>query len=79
MGCCYLDRKHRSAQGAWYLGVIMEQWTEKRTRRVDANLTEFGAHLEPALHVEPGETFLVETQDNFFGEIKTLSENRHSW
>jgi len=54
----------------------MEQWTEKRTRRVDANLTEFGAHLEPALHVEPGETFLVETQDNFFGEITDLSKDR---
>lgn len=43
----------------------------KRIRREDATITEFGAHLEPALHVGPGETFLVETQDNFFGEIKT--------
>lgn len=40
-------------------------------QREDATITEFGAHLEPALRVEPGETFLVETQDNFFGEIKT--------
>ncbi|MEJ7873009.1 MAG: acetamidase/formamidase family protein, partial [Rubrobacteraceae bacterium] len=42
---------------------------EKRIRREDATLTEFGAQLEPALRVEPGETFLVETQDNFFGKI----------
>ena len=47
----------------------MEQGMEKRIRREDAILTEFGAHLEPALCVEPGESFLVETQDNFFGEI----------
>lgn len=43
----------------------------KRIRREDATITEFGAHLEPALRVEQGESFLVETQDNFFGEIKT--------
>jgi amidase len=49
----------------------MEQRVEKRIRREDASLTEFGAHLEPALRVEPGERFLVETQDNFFGEIRT--------
>jgi acetamidase/formamidase len=44
---------------------------EKRIGRAYATLTEFGAHLEAALRVEPGETFLVETQDNFFGEIDT--------
>ena len=49
----------------------MEQKAEKRISREEATLTEFGAHLEPRLSVEPGERFLVETQDNFFGEIKT--------
>ncbi len=49
----------------------MAQEVGKRIHREDATITEFGAHLEPALQVEPGETFLVETQDNFFGEIKT--------
>jgi amidase len=49
----------------------MQRAVDKRIAREDATLTEFGAHLEPALRVEPGETFLVETQDNFFGEIKT--------
>ena len=47
----------------------MQQGSEKKIRREDATLTEFGAHLEPALRVEPGESFLIETQDNFFGEI----------
>ena len=49
----------------------MEQKAEKKINREDATLTEFGAHLEPKLRIEPGERFLVETQDNFFGEIKT--------
>lgn len=49
----------------------MERGAEKRIGRKDATLTEFGAQLEPALRVEPGETFVVETQDNFFGEIDT--------
>ena len=49
----------------------MQKAVDKRIVREDATLTEFGAHLEPALRVEPGERFLVETQDNFFGEIKT--------
>ena len=49
----------------------MEQEVGKKIQREDAIITEFGAHLEPKLLVEPGEQFLVETQDNFFGEIKT--------
>ena len=49
----------------------MEQRVEKKIEREHATLTEFGAHLEPQLRVEPGEQFLVQTQDNFFGEIKT--------
>jgi amidase len=49
----------------------MEQRVEKKIGREDATLTEFGAHLEPRLRVQPGERFLVETQDNFFGEIRT--------
>ena len=47
---------------------------ERRTQREQATVTEFGAHLEPVLRVEPGERFLVETQDNFFGEIKTETD-----
>jgi acetamidase/formamidase len=43
----------------------------KVVKRERATVTEFGAHLEPVLRVEPGELFLVETQDNFFGAIKT--------
>jgi amidase len=49
----------------------MDQRVEKRIGREDATVTEFGANLEPRLRVEPGERFLVETQDNFFGEIET--------
>lgn len=49
----------------------MEDKVEKKINREDATVTDFGAHLEPAVQVEPGERFLVETQDNFFGEIKT--------
>lgn len=49
----------------------MERAVEKRIRREDATLTEFGAQIEPALRIEPGETFLVDTQDNFFGKIDT--------
>ncbi len=49
----------------------MQQGVEKRIEREDANVTDFGAHLEPALRVGQGETFVVETQDNFFGEIKS--------
>jgi amidase len=49
----------------------MEQRVGKRIGREDATVTEFGAHLEPRMRVEPGERFLVETQDNFFGEIET--------
>mgnify|MGYP001159186323 CR=1 FL=1 len=44
---------------------------EKIIKRSHATITEFGAHLSPKLYVKPGETFKVETQDNFFGEIKT--------
>ncbi len=37
----------------------------KRIRREEATVTEFGAHLEPVLRVEPGETFRAETRDAF--------------
>jgi len=50
---------------------VVEQEVAKRIERESATLTEFGAHIEPALRVAPGERFVVETQDNFFGEIKT--------
>lgn len=43
----------------------------KRIRREEATITEFGAHLEPALRVEPGERFLVETHDAYSGKIRT--------
>lgn len=43
-------------------------------KREKATVTEFGAHLEPLLQVKPGELFLVETQDNFFGAIKTEND-----
>lgn len=43
--------------------------TVKRIMRDTATITDFGAHLEPRLRVRPGETFVVETQDNFFGAI----------
>ena len=56
----------------------MEQQVAKRIERESATLTEFGAHIEPALRVEPGERFMVETQDNFFGEIRTEEDLRDS-
>ncbi len=40
----------------------------RKIRREEAIVTEFGAHLQPKLKVEPGETFLVETQDAFSGK-----------
>lgn len=49
----------------------MTQPVTQRIERAQATITEFGAHLEPVLRVEPGELFLVETQDNFFGSIQT--------
>lgn len=49
----------------------MEEKVEKRIDRRKATITDFGAHIEPEIRVESGERFLVETQDNFFGEIKT--------
>lgn len=52
-------------------GKAMEQSAMRKIKREDATITDFGGHLEPQLSVEPGERFLVETQDNFFGEIKT--------
>lgn len=39
--------------------------------RDTATITDFGAHLEPVLRVQPNERFLVETQDNFFGAINS--------
>jgi amidase len=54
-------------------GAQAEQERAKKIQREEVTLTEFGAHLEPKLRVEPGARFLVETQDAFFGQIK--SEN----
>jgi amidase len=48
-----------------------EQKIVRKIRREEVTLTEFGAHLGPKLRVEPGERFLIETQDAFFGQIKT--------
>lgn len=52
-------------------GQSEQEIATKKIRREEAVLTEFGAHLEPKLRVAPGERFLVETQDAFFGQIKT--------
>lgn len=41
----------------------------QRIARETATITDFGAHVEPAIRVQPNETFRVETQDNFFGAI----------
>ena len=38
----------------------------QRFAREKAVVTDFGAHLEPGLTVEPGERFVVETKDNFW-------------
>lgn len=43
----------------------------KKIERAQATLTEFGAGMEPMLYVDPGESFMVETEDNFHGKIKT--------
>ena len=45
------------------------QAAEKKIERSSATVTDFGAHLEPVLRVQPGERFTVETQDNLFGRI----------
>ena len=49
----------------------MARMVEKNIMRSDAVVTEFGAHLEPCLRINPGELFKVETQDNFFGKIQS--------
>ncbi|QIN80098.1 hypothetical protein GBA65_17990 [Rubrobacter marinus] len=49
----------------------MKREVEKKIEREAATVTEFGAHLEPALRVEQGEKFVVETQDNLFGQINS--------
>jgi amidase len=41
----------------------------KRVERSTATLTEFGAHLEPALTVDLDEAFVIETRDNFFETV----------
>lgn len=43
----------------------------QKIMRSEACLTEFGAHMKPLLRVRPGELFMVETQDNFFGIINS--------
>lgn len=43
----------------------------KRIARADARHLEFNRKLKPALTVEPGEEFLVETEDALFNMIKT--------
>ena len=39
---------------------IIQQEIEKRISREDATLSEFGAHIEPALPADPGERLVVE-------------------
>lgn len=43
--------------------------TQQKISRDKAIVTDFGANMEPVLRINAGETFLVETQDNFFGKI----------
>ena len=38
----------------------------KRIPREKSTLTEFGAHLKPELVVDPGEKFVIETNDNWW-------------
>lgn len=42
----------------------------KTIKRDQATATEYGAHLEPQLRVGPGESFLVETNDNLFNQAR---------
>ena len=56
----------------------MEHGVVKRIRRKEATLTEFGAHLEPKLRVEPDERFLVETQDAYSGQMRTEEDPPNS-
>lgn len=65
------EQKTSSGPGFPARTAHTKQEVAKEIRREEATLTEFGAHLEPKLRVEPGERFLVETQDAFFGQIKT--------
>jgi acetamidase/formamidase len=41
----------------------------KTLPRDAATVVDYGAHLEPALVVKPGETFVVETNDNWWNQI----------
>jgi acetamidase/formamidase len=66
-----IEQKTSSGPGFSARTARTNQEVAKEIRREEAPLTEFGAHLEPKLRVEPGERFLVETQDAFFGQIKT--------
>lgn len=43
--------------------------TLQRVERSRATVTEYGAHLEPEVVVELGETFTLETNDNFFNLV----------
>ena len=66
-----IEQKTSSGPGFSARTARTNQEVAKEIRREEAPLTEFGAHLEPKLRVESGERFLVETQDAFFGQIKT--------
>jgi amidase len=46
----------------------------QRLGRETATHTEYGSHLDPQLRVELGETFVVETNDNFFNSVKDSPE-----
>lgn len=46
----------------------------QKIARARATHTEFGPGIEPALYVEPGESFIVESEDNFHGKIKTEAD-----
>ncbi len=51
----------------------------KKIRREEAIITEFGAHLQPKARVEPGETFLVETQGAFSDKYPNPAVAPSTW
>lgn len=46
----------------------------QKIKREYATLTEFGAGIEPMIYVEAGESFAVETKDNFHCAIQTEND-----
>ena len=66
-----IKRKVSSSPSLPVEGTGTGQRVAKKIPREQATVTEFGAYLEPKLMVEPGERFLVKTQDAYSGQIRT--------